>query len=106
MSNKTATVTVRMEPEIKEKAEKIMEELGLPVSVVISMFYRQIIAKNGIPFALTIPGIPDEDTMSEEEFNTMLSQGLKEAQAGDAMPLRDFVRELKQSRGREVKKDA
>ena len=30
MSNKTATVTVRIEPEIKEKAEKIMEELGLP----------------------------------------------------------------------------
>ena len=83
MSNKTATVTVRMEPEIKEKAEKIMEELGLPVSVVISMFYRQIIAKNGIPFALTIPGIPDEDTMSETELDAILERGYQQSLNGE-----------------------
>ena len=94
MSNKTATVTVRMEPEIKEKAEKIMEELGLPVSVVISMFYRQIIAKNGIPFALTIPGIPDEDTMSETELDAMLERGYQQSLNGETTSAEEIFARL------------
>ncbi|MBO5220070.1 MAG: type II toxin-antitoxin system RelB/DinJ family antitoxin [Clostridia bacterium] len=94
MSNKTATVTVRMEPEIKEKAEKIMEELGLPVSVVISMFYRQIIAKNGIPFALTIPGIPDEDTMSETELDAILERGYQQSLNGETTSAEEIFARL------------
>ena len=94
MSNKTATVTVRMEPEIKEKAEKIMEELGLPVSVVINMFYRQIIAKNGIPFALTIPGIPDEDTMSETELDAMLERGYQQSLNGETTSAEEIFARL------------
>ena len=94
MSNKTATVTVRIEPEIKEKAEKIMEELGLPVSVVISMFYRQIIAKNGIPFPLNIPGIPDEDTMSETELDAMLERGYQQSLNGETTPAEEIFARL------------
>ena len=94
MSNKTATVTVRIEPEIKEKAEKIMEELGLPVSVVISMFYRQIIAKSGIPFPLNIPGIPDEDAMSEQEFDAMLERGYQQSLNGETTPAEEIFARL------------
>lgn len=47
---KTANLYARIEPEIKEKAEEILEALGIPVSNAINMFYKQIILQQGIPF--------------------------------------------------------
>ena len=43
MATKTANVIARVEPDIKEQAEKIMEQLGIPTSVLINMLYKQII---------------------------------------------------------------
>ena len=40
---KSANVTVRVEPDVKEKAEAILSELGIPTSTAINMFYRQIV---------------------------------------------------------------
>ena len=50
MSAKTANVTARIQPEIKEQAEAILSQLGIPVSVFIDMAYRQVILRDGIPF--------------------------------------------------------
>ena len=58
MSAKTANIMARVEPEIKEQAESIMEQLGLSASGVINMLYRQIILRRGLPFAVTIPTAP------------------------------------------------
>ena len=43
MAVKTANVTARIQPNIKEQAEEILERLGIPVSVFIDMAYRQVI---------------------------------------------------------------
>ena len=51
---KTATVSARIDEEVKDQAEDIMRQLGIPVSVVINTLYHQIINKNGIPFTLTL----------------------------------------------------
>ena len=50
MATKTANVLARVEPEVKQQAEEIMSHLGIPVSVVINMLYKQIIMKKVIPF--------------------------------------------------------
>jgi DNA-damage-inducible protein J len=47
---KTATARARMEPEVKEKAERILEACGLSASEAIGMFYRQVILHQGLPF--------------------------------------------------------
>lgn len=52
MAVKTANVTARIQPEIKEHAEAILEKLGIPVSVFIDMAYRQVIMRDGVPFSL------------------------------------------------------
>ena len=46
MATKTANVTARIQPDIKESAEAILEKLGIPVSVFIDMTSRQVIANN------------------------------------------------------------
>ena len=60
----TVNVLARVEPSVKEQAESIMTQLGIPASVVINMLYKQIILTKGIPFPLVLPSRP----LSREEM--------------------------------------
>jgi DNA-damage-inducible protein J len=52
---KTAAVHSRIQPEIKEQAEGILQRLGLSPTEAIRMFYTQIALRNGLPFDVSIP---------------------------------------------------
>jgi DNA-damage-inducible protein J len=52
--SKTAMTHARITPEIKQKAEHIIKGLGLSISAAHELFYRQIIAHQGIPFDLRV----------------------------------------------------
>jgi len=52
---KTATTHARMDPDIKQEAERIIKGTGLTVSAAHELFYRQIIAHQGIPLELRVP---------------------------------------------------
>ena len=52
---KTASIQVRVEPNIKLEVEKILKAIGLSTSEAINIFMRKIIAEKGIPFSLSIP---------------------------------------------------
>lgn len=96
MSVKTANVTARIQPEIKEQAEAILSQLGIPVSVFIDMAYRQVILRDGIPFSLELsPKVPARDTMSRAEFDTMLQTGLAQAKRGESAPLDEAFTRLR-----------
>ena len=62
---KTAMTHARLTPEIKEKAEAILKELGISISAAYEMFYRQIIAHQGIPFDLHLPNQDTLQTMQD-----------------------------------------
>lgn len=79
MAAKTANVTARVQPEIKQKAEAILDQLGIPVSVLIDSLYRQIIMTNSIPYSFRIPALPTQDELSAEQFNQMMEKGLNQA---------------------------
>lgn len=49
---RTSNVFARVEPEIKEQAEQVLERLGIPMSNAVGMFLRQIVLQRGIPRAL------------------------------------------------------
>ena len=96
MSAKSANIMARVEPEIKEQAESIMEQLGLSASGVINMLYRQIILKKGLPFAVTLPAEPPAlDGMSREEFDAMLEKSLAQAKAGQGIELHEAFDSLR-----------
>ena len=52
---KTAVVHARLEPQIKQKAEGVLNRLGISPTEAIRIFYRQISLRNGLPFAVEIP---------------------------------------------------
>ena len=54
MATKTANVVARVAPDVKIQAEAIMDQLGIPASVVINSLYKQIIMTKSIPFSLLI----------------------------------------------------
>ncbi len=52
---KTATISARIDPELKEKAEEVFQKLGLTSSQAIVLFYKQVEIQKGLPFAVRIP---------------------------------------------------
>ena len=53
--SKSAMVRARIEPELKQHAEDIFQRLGLSVTQAITLFYKQVEARNGLPFNVVIP---------------------------------------------------
>ena len=53
--SKSAMVRARIEPELKEHAEEVFKNLGLSVTQAITMFYKQVEMRNGLPFNVVIP---------------------------------------------------
>lgn len=84
MAAKSANIYVRIEPEVKEKAESILSELGIPASNAINMFYKQIILHRGLPFEVKIPSSRpvDMSALSEAELNVELEKGYADIIAG------------------------
>ena len=52
---KTAVVRSRIEPDLKEHAEHILQQLGLSPTEAVTLFYRQITLQKGLPFEVKIP---------------------------------------------------
>ncbi len=46
---------VAFEPEVKEQAERVLDQLGIPMSNAVGMFLRQIVLQRGIPFEVKLP---------------------------------------------------
>ena len=56
---KTATLNLRVNPMVKERAEAVLSKLGVPMSTAIDMYLNQISLTGGIPFAITLPKAPE-----------------------------------------------
>lgn len=94
---KTANILARVEPEVKNQAEAIMEQLGIPASVVINMLYKQIIMTHSIPFPLSVPAKPKtRDEMTDAEFDKIISVGLAQAKEGKSIPVDEAFDKLTQ----------
>ncbi|MBI1871330.1 MAG: type II toxin-antitoxin system RelB/DinJ family antitoxin [Chlamydiae bacterium] len=53
--NKTATIHARIEPHLKNEAEGLLHRLGLTVSQAITLFYKQLTLRKGLPFDVVVP---------------------------------------------------
>ena len=82
---KTATLNLRVNPVVKERAEAVLSRLGVPMSTAIDMYLNQISLTGGIPFAVTLLKAPDAlnaDLMTNEELHAKLQKGYDDMEAG------------------------
>lgn len=83
---KSSNLYVRIEPDVKEKAEKVLESLGISMSNAVGLFLRQVVINQAIPFEIKLAPtkIKSVDIMTEAEFNTELEKGYVDYLAGNA----------------------
>ena len=92
---KDATVSARVQSDIKAEAEEILKNLGIPVSVVINSLYRQIIYKHGVPFELTVPAEPSTmDALTKAELDRKLQHSYEQSLNSQGVPVNQLFNEL------------
>lgn len=69
---KTETIHVRVSPDIKKQSEEVLNDLGLNLSYAISMYLKQVIIQNRIPF--DIVGYDEKEIEAEEELAYALNR--------------------------------
>ena len=62
----TTNLNVRIDTELKKQSEKIFNELGLNMSTALTVFLRQTVRSNGIPFEMRL-NIPNDETLAAIE---------------------------------------
>lgn len=63
--SKSAMIHARLEPDLKEEAEAILEKLGLNMTAAMNLFCRQVVMRKGIPFSIEIPNETTAKSMQE-----------------------------------------
>lgn len=102
MATKTANLYARIEPDVKEEAEKILDSLGVPASNAINMFYKQIILHRGLPFDVALPETKKPvglEAMSREQFDEMISEGFEAIQRGETENYDDVKKKMREKYG-------
>ena len=61
-------LAVRIDPDVKAKAEKLYASFGLNLSDAVSMFIHQSLLVKGLPFELKNPGFKGEFSLEDGSF--------------------------------------
>lgn len=72
-----------------------MDRIGLPVSVLIDTLYRQIIMTGGVPYSLSVPKLPTRDSLTDEQFNSMMEIGYNQAKSGEGMSVEEAFAKIR-----------
>ena len=51
---KDTSISIRMDSELKEHAESVIEQFGLNMTVVVNMLFRQIVRDRAIPLSMSL----------------------------------------------------
>ena len=81
----TTTMNLRVNPVVKQEAEDVLKQLGVPMATAVDMFLRQIALTGSIPFAIALPKAPDSvnaDKMTAQQLRSAIQAGLEDAEAG------------------------
>ncbi|MEQ8200544.1 MAG: type II toxin-antitoxin system RelB/DinJ family antitoxin [Syntrophomonadaceae bacterium] len=95
---RTSNIFARVEPEVKERAELVLEQLGIPMSNAIGLFLRQIVLQQGIPFELKLPQSKPLSlgALTEEQFNAEIEKGLADLAAGRVVSAEKAAERMRQ----------
>ena len=84
---RTANIMTRIEPEIKERAEAVLDQLGISMSTAMALYLKQIALQRKIPFEI-----------GYSTPNELTARVLKETEEGKNLsPVFDSVSDLMDS---------
>ena len=97
----TSAVYARIDSNLKESAESILQQLGISPSSAIQMLYSQIVLTRGLPLDLRLPSRRPTAIggMSREEVDAELMKGMDSLKSGRAYTADEVDAELKREFG-------
>jgi DNA-damage-inducible protein J len=63
MGSNTTNISIRLDTEIKKKAEKLFSDLGMNMTTAFNIFLRQSIREGKIPFEISL-NLPNAETVA------------------------------------------
>ncbi|WP_310602585.1 type II toxin-antitoxin system RelB/DinJ family antitoxin [Anaerosporobacter sp.] len=98
---RTSNIFARVEPEIKEQAEQVLDSVGIPMSNAVGMFLRQVVLQQGIPFELKLPKNTPlaYGSLAKEQFDTEIEKGMADVKEGRVYSADDIEAEMKRDYG-------
>ncbi|MCL2323264.1 MAG: type II toxin-antitoxin system RelB/DinJ family antitoxin [Oscillospiraceae bacterium] len=71
----TINVTIRLEKDVKEQAERMFNDFGMNLSTALNIFIRQALRQGKIPFEIS-------DPFYSEKNQERLARSIADAEAG------------------------
>ncbi len=65
--SKTATIRARIDPELKNHVEDVFRHLGMSTTQAITIFYKQVEMRGGLPFDVAIPNAVTKRTFEKTD---------------------------------------
>jgi DNA-damage-inducible protein J len=98
---RTSNVFARVEPEVKEQAEQILNQLGIPMSNAVNMFLRQIVLQHGIPFEMKLSENKPVafGALTKEQQDAELEKGMADIRNSRTYSAQSVMDELKRDYG-------
>lgn len=99
---RTSNIFARVEPEIKEQAEQVLKQLGIPMSNAISLFLRQVVLQRGIPFDIRLSENKPLTfgSLNEKTFNDEIEKGLADLTVGRITSADRVAEKMRQDYGK------
>jgi DNA-damage-inducible protein J len=80
---KTGYITARVEPKLKARAARVLATVGVTTTDAITMFLRQVVLRNGLPFEVRVPNAETRKAIEELESTGTRSKLRRYATADD-----------------------
>ena len=96
--DKTGILNIRINPKVKTLTTAILKEMGLTISLLITLISKQIQFSKAIPKSVNKPIACDSinaDFLTDEEIDQLLELAYIDMEQGNVTPLEDVISELK-----------
>ena len=96
--DKTGVLNIRINPKVKTLTTAILKEMGLTISLLITLISKQIQFLKAIPKSVNKPIACDSmnaDFLTDEEIDQLLELAYKDIEQGNLTPAEDLFEQLK-----------
>ena len=96
--DKTGLLNIRINPKVKTLTTAILKEMGLTISLLVTLISKQIQFSKAIPNSVNKPIACDSmnaDFLTDEEIDQLLELSFIDIEQGNVTPLEDVISELK-----------
>ncbi len=74
---KTDTLNIRIEPELKKEVETTLNDLGMNIAEAVTIFFKQIVLTESIPFEIKKPKYNKETIEAIAEAKAIMENSNK-----------------------------